>query len=644
MKPTKISALLLALLLLLAACTTSPGPAAQTDVPPIGTDAPLESGTEPAQSASAETETAPETETPPFGPIETEVPPEERPPVEMEELQDPYPARDYAQVLDFLGSYDYYAVPSRDPGEEGPDLPGGDSGIELMGIETESAGVVRPERICADGAYLYLLDSYGLTILSAEGKNSRMLCNIPIEREANSYLEEMFVSGDRAGVIYTCSSFGEDDNGNWYDVNSTHLVVYDVSDRTNPVRLRDSGVEGSFLHARMVGDTVYLLTNRYFWSVDPNGAPESVAPSVIREGKSEKIPAERIWICPNPNSTALTVAAAVSLESGEILDSAAFTDATASVLVEPDAIWLGRSVREYGVSASYTDGDYKVTDHAARTMTELKRLSLEEGLSLAWTARMDGAIVCPTGLGRTEAGLCTVTGGQELHWSTYSDEARGFSNISWGETRLVGGLTILDAENQRTEVEAPALGEAQISACRYSGSLMLMVTNRGILPADLSDKEDPKLLEALPDLEPDEIPTFLTDGSFLCIGTGEAGLRLRLFRQKEDGAIETVAETELPEVSGTPAQTDGSLLLLDEEAAWIGFSAEGSAETGYRYYLTPLKAEGFGDPKMFELSYLPTNAKGLLLDGVLYICSAGTTYAADPASGKILTTVTNAEG
>ena len=143
MKPTKISALLLALLLLLAACTTSPGPAAQTDVPPIGTDAPLESGTEPAQSASAETETAPETETPPFGPIETEVPPEERPPVEMEELQDPYPARDYAQVLDFLGSYDYYAVPSRDPGEEGPDLPGGDSGIELMGIETESAGVVR---------------------------------------------------------------------------------------------------------------------------------------------------------------------------------------------------------------------------------------------------------------------------------------------------------------------------------------------------------------------------------------------------------------------------------------------------------------------------------------------------------------------
>ena len=644
MKPIPLIALLMVLVLLLTACTTDSTPGGETAAPPAGTAAASGETVPPQTDVQTEPGTeAPETETA-FLPPDTELPPEARPAVEEESLSEPTPARDYAQVRDLLAGYDYGRIPAGNPGE-GEDLPGGDSGIEALSCEPEVPGVVRPERICTDGQYLYLLDSYGLTILSAEGENSRMLCTIQVEREPNSYLEEMFVGPDRVGIVYTCASFGQDENGNWFDTNSTHLVVYDTSDKSAPVRLRDCGIEGSYLESRMTEGVVLLLTNRYYWSVDPAAAPESVIPGIIQEGTSVPIPADRIWLCPNPNSTALTVAAAVSLEDGKILDSLAFTDASTSVLVEAGGVWLGRPVFRYGASAPYADGSYTVEDRRATACTELKYLSLADGLDYVNSCRIDGRVPGRYCLGRTDAGLCLATERLELNWRVFTDEARGWSNDSWGEVRRGGLLTILDDNLQPAGMLERPAGDAAVTACRFSGSLALLLTSGetgSVIPVDLSNPAAPAAGEPLPEVKPEELSAFLPEGSILCIGSETRGLRLRLLGPDGAGSLKLLAKTELEGVAGTPAQTDGSLLLA--EPGYLGFSADCVEETDYSYLLLPRSGEEFGDPVEFTLPYLPTDARGLLLDGVLYICSAGTTYAADPETGELLATLTNAEG
>ena len=658
MKRNKLTALALALTLalLLTACVTKPNPAGTTAPPPAQTEAPPAPGTEAPQTEPSRTE-PPETEAPRTEPDstdeatgfpgpETESRPADRPPVELETLPEPVPAEDYAQVLELLGGYDYNAIPAREPGEDDL-LPGGDSGIGLTAYEPEVPGVTRPARICTDGDYLYLLDSYGLTIVSAAGKKSKMLCSIPVEHGQNAYLEEMFVGPDRVGVIYTDASFGTDEAGNWYDVNSTHLAVYDTSDKTAPVRIGDCGIEGSYLESRLVDGTVYLLTNRYLWSVRPDGAPEAVVPAVIENGSASLIPAERIWLCPNPSSTALTVAAAISLADGTVVDSLAFTDASTSVFVERDCIWLGRQVWQYGASAPYSDGDYSVTEHQARLLTELKRVSLDDGLSPDDACLLEGTVTDRSDLGRTEAGFCVVTALQTLNWASYTDEIRGWVNVRWGETLRGSLLTVLDPALQPLGVlEDPAAGSG-ITGCRFSGDLALLLTDsddEAVLPVTLSDPTAPAASEPLEGIRSGELSAVLDDGRLLCFSPGQAGLRLQAYDRGADGNFELLSELVLPDCTGSPAQTDSSLLLNDPEGGWIGFSVDGSAETGYRYFLVRLTGTGFSKTVEFDLSYLPTNARGLMLDGLLYICSPGMSYAADPETGEILTTVTNAEG
>lgn len=53
--------------------------------------------------------------------------------------------------------------------------------------------------------------------------------------------------------------------GSYRDTQSkTYAIVYDTSNIMEPELIRLSGIEGNMTQSRMIGDTLYLLTNNHF--------------------------------------------------------------------------------------------------------------------------------------------------------------------------------------------------------------------------------------------------------------------------------------------------------------------------------------------------------------------------------------------
>jgi len=44
----------------------------------------------------------------------------------------------------------------------------------------------------------------------------------------------------------------------------TYAIIYDITDVANPQLIRLSSIEGNISQTRMIGDTLYLLTNNFF--------------------------------------------------------------------------------------------------------------------------------------------------------------------------------------------------------------------------------------------------------------------------------------------------------------------------------------------------------------------------------------------
>ena len=89
--------------------------------------------------------------------------------------------------------------------------------------------------------------------------------------------------------------------------------------------------------------------------------------------------------------------------------------------------------------------------------------------------------------------------------------------------------------------------------------------------------------------------------------------------------------------------SDPGAVFTDPANCLIGFPAVGKGRTEYllvRWTGSQLKQKG-----AFALEFVPADARALLLDGLLYICSPpGEIYVADPETMTVLATVSNAAG
>lgn len=139
----------------------------------------------------------------------------------------------------------------------------------------QATGVDEADCVKTTAAHIFYLHSNTIHIFSAEGKNAKEVATV--EGTDENSLSDFYVTGNRLitlGVEYR-------DGGHY-----TEAVVYDISDVAAVKRTGSFSQSGSYLSSRMIGDTLYMVSNhnaRYELDLPQTGAAVSTADSATMD-------------------------------------------------------------------------------------------------------------------------------------------------------------------------------------------------------------------------------------------------------------------------------------------------------------------------------------------------------------------------
>jgi len=142
-----------------------------------------------------------------------------------------------------------------------------------------------------DGEYLYIVSDKKVLIVRAyPPERSEVLAEI----ETNGTVVGLFINVDRLIVLE--SRFGEPivrplKKIPYYWSVVTTVKVFDVTDRSSPVLVRNVSLDGAYFTSRMVGDYVYVLVNEPVHILEG----EIRLPVIVEGERAVEIPASEIY-------------------------------------------------------------------------------------------------------------------------------------------------------------------------------------------------------------------------------------------------------------------------------------------------------------------------------------------------------------
>ena len=408
----------------------------------------------------------------------------------------------------------------------------GHSETYLQVEDVDEADIVK-----TDGKYIYYVNTdREVVILEAKDGKAKKLSTIGSNGVEN-YIHDIYLKGDK---LITVGTFYRNDR----DEGSSGIVVYDISDRSDPKYLYDFSQTGDILSSRMVGDYVYLVTNDWVYKgkrsmplYGPSDSPVSLK-------------ASDICCMPEPHSTSYIVLSAIDVSSVKQGKSM-----TRAILGASDEIYCNDH-NLYITSAEYDSDTYTYYTRIVR-------------------AALDGANVKFDGTARVR--------GYAVNQFAM-DERDGYFRIATTSERDgmdVNNLFVLDSKLKETGNVTGFARNESIKSVRYFGDKAYVITYEAIDPLfiiDLSDPSDPKIEG---EVMIDGFSTLLvpvSEGRLLGIGhaTGdngyggefENGLKLVLFDISDPSQPKVLDSKEFEDMSSL-AQNDHHALTVNKDAGWF---------------------------------------------------------------------------
>ena len=306
--------------------------------------------------------------------------------------------------------------------------------------------------IYQDG-YLYVLSNSDFMILSAQGSNITLLSstNFATEKtgEGDSYefSSAIYVEGNRLAVVTNQSVVFEDNRL----ASSAHSYakIYDISDRTAPVQLANLGQDGVYQDSAVYNGSLYLISVDSFRLDGEN----LTLPTVRDNGADVTIPESRIYLCEKPSNVAYTLVSSISLQDGRRTDVCAFTDGNLYTAISEGGIYLARPVSLSAEGEAHTQAPYTVTDYATSVVTEIKKLSCGDSLTLLNSYNIEGQVQAIDAQG---ANLRLVTAISRSDYQIFTDEKYGWSNRLDGE-QIQNNLLWVLGENMQPVLQSDTL-------------------------------------------------------------------------------------------------------------------------------------------------------------------------------------------
>ena len=506
-----------------------------------------------------------------------------------------------------------------------------------LNVNAETGG----ETAVTDGACIYMVDGYGLISVSAAGTASEMRAYTKIERVEEHWGDCLYLWKNQLAVVWTALKYESD--GSWQGDVETKIMLFSVADPAAPKQLSEFSVDGSLVGACLLDGTLCVVTQKNLPSLPQADKAETILPQLHENGKTFTLQPGEIYLSDNPAKTALTVAAAIRLEDGHFADALAFTDGTDAVRAEGQELYLARTRWSEEASAPRTDASYTVVDYSAAAETEIKHLRLDGYLSLVDGCVLYGGLSDPGAMDIWNGQLRIATEVEERSFSVYTDAAHGWTNCEEKSRVTDSQFTILDEKLAVRGALARLGGEGGVAACAFLCSHAWITAGDTLTAADLTDPAEPKLCGSFAAAGETLLLRELGNGCVLAFSIPAAGGKTRLsVYDLSDPANPKQLDSKELDAAPVGDLTAPGALFADAASGLIGWPAAGKDKTEYR--LVHWTGSKLADKGSVAPEFVSDDARALLLNGLVYLCSPASVSVIDPEAMKIVTTVSNAVG
>jgi len=194
-------------------------------------------------------------------------------------------------------------VSADDKSWEGASVDYSDTNIQELGVD-------EPDVIKTDGIYLYVISNQKLYIIYAyPAEDAEIISTIEFNESVNP--TNLFINEDKLAVItqsynyrvYDYDVIEEKSDEIWQDTTLTHIIVYDIFDKSAPVQIREIDIEGYYNNARMIDDYVYVITTQYNYGPVLLEQESNYIPKIRVDEKSQDIGLSNIYYIDSPEKS-----------------------------------------------------------------------------------------------------------------------------------------------------------------------------------------------------------------------------------------------------------------------------------------------------------------------------------------------------
>lgn len=422
-------------------------------------------------------------------------------------------------------------------------------------------GVDEADRVKNDGKYIYVLSKGSITIVDSNGGQPKTVSKLDVT-VYDEWANEFYVSGDRLAVIVSSSKTTE----------SAQLRIFDISDKKNPTELATVSQSGYVVNSRMVGNTVYLLSNYTVYSDDiKRNDPATFVPCV----GAKPVSAEDISLINDFSYPTYLVVAAIDLKTGEVTASESVLGGAENIYCDTDSLYYTFTKYNEDVSGNKTKFSNRTT---------IVKLALSaEDITVAADGSVEGVPLNQFSMDEYEGNLRIVTTVDKTVTTDveYTDDLAVSSETSSVESGRSNALYVLDKNLNIIGSITDLAKDERVYSVRFDGEVGYFVTFRQVDPlftVDLSDPEKPRILGEL------KIPGFSEYlhpfGKELLFGFGKSatenglvtGLKLSMFNVADPANVTEQDVTPI-DAAWSEASSNHKAIMVDAGKNLIAFSA-----------------------------------------------------------------------
>lgn len=356
-------------------------------------------------------------------------------------------------------------------------------------------GVDEADLIKTDGSYIYHINNGALVITRAvPAAQMKQMAKITFD-QSNFNPSDFYVADNKLVLLGTGwneqtpvplprSKVASDMYmvpPYYRSVTTTRAIVYDISDKSSPVKTRELELKGQYITSRRIGSTLYLICNDYIQYYYPQ---EDVPLPAFRDSAAgntmTEIPCERIRYFPGCSYYSYIVTAALEIDQpGLAAQVSTYLGSADNVFASSSNLYIAvPAVNNQGPVINDSAMPYQIQD-----ATSVYRFALKDK-SIIYNAsgKVPGHVL-------NQFSMDEYNGFFRIATTAYNNSGLTTNNIY-----------VLDQMMQaKGKIEGIAPGE-RIYSARFMGNQAYMVTFRQVDPffvIDLTDPSQPKILGKL---------------------------------------------------------------------------------------------------------------------------------------------------